>query len=76
MKCFITSFSRKEKAAEKPIIRSVSLIGTAGKFGIPAVTIRVVIAKLSTMADRRVLLGKDFQKCPRSRTLKIRKMAE
>ena len=70
------SLTINENAAESDIIKSVSVSGTAGRFGIPNVTIAIPATKLSTIAYIRVLLGLDAQKCPRSLTLKIRKIAE
>ncbi len=50
MRYFTVSFTRKEKIAESPIMESVSLIGTAGRFGIPIVTKAVATAKLKPIA--------------------------
>jgi len=70
------SLTTNEKMAESDINKSVWVSGTAGKFGIPNVAIVIPAIKLSTIAYSRVLLGLDAQKCPRSLTLKIRKIAE
>lgn len=75
-KYFIVSLTVNENTAESDIIKSVSVSGTAGKFGIPNVTIAIPAIKLSTIAYSRVLLGLDVQKCLRSLTLKIKKIAE
>lgn len=75
-KYFIVSLTINENTAENDIIKSVSVSGTAGRFGIPNVTIAIPATKLSTIAYSRVLLGLDAQKCPRSLTFKIRKIAE
>jgi hypothetical protein len=75
-KYFIVSLTINENTAESDIIKSVSVSGTAGRFGIPKVTIPIPAIKLSTIAYSRALLGLDAQKFPRSLTLKIRKIAE
>ena len=75
-KYLTVSLTINENTAESDIIKSVSVSGTAGRFGIPNVTIAMPVTKLSTTAYSRVLLGLDAQKCPRSLTLKIRKIAE
>ena len=75
-KYLTVSLIMNENIAESNIIKNVSVSGTAGKFGIPNVAIVIPAIKLSTIAYSRVLLGLDAQKCPRSLTLKIRKIAE
>lgn len=75
-KYFTVSLNTNENTAESDIIKSVSVSGTAGRFGMPNVTIMVPATKLNTIAYSRTLLGIDAQKCPRSLTLKIRKIAE
>ncbi len=59
---FTESLIRKEKIAENPRIKSVATIGTAGKFGIPTVTITVPAVKLSAIDHKRTLLGTESQK--------------